>query len=85
MSLKRQEAMQLLKEVVAATESVDYTHISLKPPSENTQTKSEGYELHIKNQFDEADWISLKNIIQKRGLSMKEYDGYIVIYKPRNE
>jgi hypothetical protein len=85
MCLKRQEAIELLKEIVAATKSVNYTQISLNPPSEKVQMKSEGYELHVKNHFDEADWQSLKTVIQKRGLSMQEYDGYIVIYKPRKE
>ena len=85
MSLKRQGAIELLKEIVEATKSVNYKHISLKPPSGNTQTKSESYELHIKNHLNEADWKSLKNIAQKHSLSIKEYNGYFIIYKPKTE
>ena len=81
--MKREEAIAVLKEIVEASKKVDYTHISLKPPRDKTNLKSEGFELHIKDHFDQSDYECLTAIIQKHTLSMKKYDGSIVIYKPR--
>jgi hypothetical protein len=81
--LKRQEAIELLKEIVAACERVDYTNITLKPPSDEAAEKSVGYELHIKDHFNEEDWKCMNDITQKRGLSMKKRVNQVVIYKPR--
>ena len=82
--LKREEAIAVLKEIVAACKKVDYTHIILKPPSAKTNMKSEGFELHIKDHFNQSDYECLTAIIQKRNLNMKKYDGSIVVYKPQS-
>jgi hypothetical protein len=46
--------------------------------------KSEGFELHIKDHFNQLDYECLTAIIQKRNLNMKKYDGSIVVYKPQS-
>jgi hypothetical protein len=81
--MKREEAIELLKEIVAACKNIDYKRISLESPSEKANADSEGFELHVKNHFNEADWKRLKSIVQTRGLSVKEYDGWIIIYTVR--
>lgn len=83
-SLKREEAIAVLKEIVEACKKVDYANIILKPPGVENNMKSEGFELHIKDHFNQSDYECLTAIIQKRNLNMKKYDGYIVVYKPKS-
>jgi hypothetical protein len=75
--MKREEAIAVLKEIAEACNTVGYTHISLKAIEE-----SEGYELQIKDHFDEKDLERLNDILQKHNLSMKKHNDYIFIYKP---
>jgi hypothetical protein len=82
--MRRQEAVELLREIVASCHSIHPNHISLKTPSDK-DTVSEGYELHIKDHFDETDLKCLKGILRKRSLRMKTYDGFLAIYKQRKE
>ena len=77
--MKREEAIAVLKEVVEACKTAGYSHISLKAVEE-----SEGFKLHIKDHFDEKDFKRIADIIQKRNLNMKKYDGSIVIYAPKH-
>ena len=84
LSMKRQEAVELLKEIVAGCKSISPNHISLKSPSDE-DTISEGYELHIKNHFDKADLKCLSDILHKRSLTMKNHDGFVAIYKERTK
>ena len=77
--MKQEEAIAVLKEIVEACSTVGVSHISLKPV-----TETEGYELHIKDHFDEKDSECLKAIIQKRNLSMKKYDGFVIIYTSKH-
>ena len=81
--MKREEAIELLKEIVKTCKNIDFKHISLKPPSENANSDSEGFELHVKNQINEANWKCLKSIVQAHGLNLKEYDGWVIIYTER--
>jgi hypothetical protein len=81
--MKREEAIGLLKEIVAAFKNIDFKHISLISSSENANADSEGFELHLKNHFSKADWKCLKDIVQAHGLSVKEYDGWVIIYTVR--
>ena len=81
--MKREEAIILLKEIVAACKDIDFKHISLKPPNEKANADSEGFELHVKNHINEADWKFLKSIVQAHGLNLKEYDGWVIIYTER--
>ena len=83
-SLKREEAIALLKAIVEACKKADYTNIILKPPGAENNMKSEGFELHIKGHFNQSDYECLTAIIQKRNLNMKKYDGSIVVYKPQS-
>ena len=79
--MKRQEAVALLKEIVEACKTISLQHISLKASSQEATVESEGFELHIKDHFNEEDWKCLETIIKKRNLSMKKHRDFIVIYK----
>ncbi len=72
--LKREEAIAILKEIAEACNTVSIEHISLKPV-----TESEGYELHIKDHFEEKDCERLQDILQNHNLNMKKHNGYLVI------
>lgn len=76
--LKREEAIAVLKEIAKACKTVGIEHISLKPV-----TESEGYELHIKDHFEEKDCERLQDILQNHNLSMKKHNGYVIIYTPK--
>ena len=82
--MKREDAIAVLKEIIEACKAVDYTYISLKPPGDKSNVKSEGYELHIKDHFYKSDYECLTAIIQKRNLRMKKYNGSVVIFKPQS-
>jgi CO dehydrogenase/acetyl-CoA synthase gamma subunit (corrinoid Fe-S protein) len=73
--LKRKVAIDVLKEIVEICTRAGVTHIILKPV-----TESEGFELQIENHFDEKDCERLQAVLQKHNLSMRKYDGNIVIY-----
>ena len=76
--MKRKEAIAILKEIVEVYKKVSVNHIILK-----AVTESEGYELHIRDHFGEKDCERLQHILQKHNLSMKQYNGNIVIYTPK--
>ena len=81
--MKREETIKLLKEIVKTCKNIDFKHISLKPSNEKANADTENFELHIKNQINEADWKCLKSIVQAHGLNLKEYDGWVIIYTER--
>ena len=75
---KRKVAIAVLKEIVELCSRADVTYISLKPV-----TESEGFEIHIRDHFDEKECERLQNLLQKHNLDMKKHDGDIVIYTPK--
>jgi len=75
---ERKIAIAVLKEIVEICNTVGINHISMKPV-----TEPEGFELHIKDHFDEKDSKCVEAIIQKHNLSAKKYEGFIIIYTPR--
>jgi hypothetical protein len=66
----RKTAMAVLKEIVESCDTVGINHISLKPV-----TEPEGFELHIKDHFDEKGSKCVEAIIQKHNLSTKKMRG----------
>jgi hypothetical protein len=75
--VKTEEAIAVLKEIVEVCKEVSVNHISLKPV-----TKSEAFELHIEDHFDEKDVEHLRDILQKPNLSIEKHDDTVVIYTP---
>jgi hypothetical protein len=78
--LKRQEAVEVLKEILASCKLLNPSYLSL-----HLSKHSGDYELHIKNHVAAASWNTLKEIVQKHGLAMREYDGFLVVYTPEKE
>jgi hypothetical protein len=78
--LKRQEAVEVLKEILESCKLLDPSYLSL-----HLSKQPDSYELHIKNHVAAASWNILKEIVQKHGLAMREYDGFLVVYSPEKE
>jgi hypothetical protein len=70
--MKREEAIAILREIVESS------CIALKSVS-LVNIKSDSYELHLKPEDDTSD--SLKPIVEKHYLKLKEANGTIIIYR----
>ena len=75
--MKRREAVEVLKEVLESCNLINPSYVSLHPLKETDE-----YELHIKNKIHHSCVDSLKDIIQRRGLAIREYNGFLLIYTP---
>jgi hypothetical protein len=69
--VKREEAIAILREIVA-TRVLRFNWVSLE------NGKSDCYELHIKPEITNSDW--LKPIVEKHNLALKEVNGLFIIY-----
>jgi hypothetical protein len=76
-TLKRREAVETLKEILESCNLINPSYVSLHPLKE-----ADEYELHIKNQIPDSCQDQLNDIMQRRGLAMKEYGGFLLIYTP---
>jgi hypothetical protein len=76
--VKRQEAVELLNELLAYCKQLNPRLISLHPSKQ-----ADDFEIHIKDHVADADCENLKRIVQKRGLSIKEHNDFWVIYTPK--
>lgn len=74
--MKRAEAVSFLKEISAACG--DASAISLS--ESKTTDASIGYQLRIKPPFDGQQ---VKDVIDKHRLAMKEENGEVIIYQPK--
>jgi hypothetical protein len=81
--MKRGEAVQLLREVLnACAGSLAISSVSLNEPnSGNSGIHSGGYQLQIGATLDDACRNCLMPLLAKRGLSMKESNGYLIVYR----
>ncbi len=76
--VKRQEAVELLNELLAYCKELNPRLISLKP-----SRQPDDFEIHIKDHVADADRENLKSIVQKHGLAIKENTDYLIIYTPK--
>ena len=76
--VKRQEAVELLNELLAYCKELNPRFISLKP-----SRQADDFELHIKDHVADADCKNLRRIVQEHGLAIKESPDYLVIYTPK--
>jgi hypothetical protein len=72
--LKREEAVAILKEIVEK-HSISLKWVSLE------NIESDSYELHLK--LERGKLVSLKLIVEKHNLELKEANGDIIIYRER--
>ena len=75
--MKRQEAVEVLREILRSCDLLDPTYVSLHPLQ-----KEDEYELQIRNHIAEAHWNTLIDIVKKHGLAVKECDDFLVVYTP---
>ncbi len=82
--LDRQEAITVLKEINGKCDGYFEKGFVLKSPSPDDEL-SQGYQLHIKADFDESHVKCIKPIVEKHKLEMANEQTIetLVIYKPR--
>jgi hypothetical protein len=81
-SLKREEAISVLKELFEKCTFLDGHYLSLTPPA-YANLLSKGYQIVIKCSLDEETRTCMQDILMKNGLTIKvkEEDTFI-IYRP---
>jgi hypothetical protein len=72
--VKRQEAVEVLKEILKSCNLINFSYVSLHPLKE-----ADEYELHIKNHVPESCQNLLNDIIEKDGLAMREQNCFLLI------
>ncbi len=77
----RQEAADLLKELLGTFCSLEGKPFALMPPNSDS-VLSKGYQIHIKKTLDESTLLSVRRIVLDRGLAISEENNLTVIYKP---
>jgi hypothetical protein len=60
-----------------------FSQLCLKKSTLTNPEESRGFELHIKDQFTDADRDCIKAIAREHYLSVEKKDGHIIIYKQR--
>jgi len=82
-SMKRDEVLWLVKEIVLTCEDLYVNAIMLMLSSVEV-VHSQGYQLHIKTEGDEQTLVSISSIAKNHGLTVysKPEENLIVIYQP---
>ena len=83
MLVEKEEAMKVLKEVAPKFEQ-NMQNIKLAPPILNDNL-SIGYKIQVNNSPSISSIREIQQIIEKYGLSIKEENGNLIIYKPHTE
>ncbi len=78
--MNRDEAMQVLKELISSTDC-DSHFIALMPPNAYN-ILSKGYQIHIKTGFNDDERCVIDELLKKNGYALKEQGDTLVIYKP---
>ncbi len=79
--MDRKEAVQVLKEIYEACETIDESWVALMPPDADGVI-AEGYQLHIKTKINELDKNCIESILRKYGLELREVSDTAIIYRP---
>ena len=77
--MKREEAISCLKEISAVYINASAVTLNLSKPIE----ASIGYQLQIKTQTALVDINTIKHIVKKRKLALREENESIAIYEPK--
>ena len=80
--MKRNEAVTFLKEITNTCESMSPDSVTLFRSKMDDQD-SVGYQVHIKTVLDSETKQQVRNIAEKHSLALREEEGKIVIYKPK--
>ena len=80
--MKRNEAVTFLKEVTNTCGSMSPDSVTLFRSKMDDQD-SVGYQVHIKTVLDSETKQQVRNIAEKYSLALREEEGKVVIYKPK--
>jgi hypothetical protein len=80
--MKRNEAVTFLKEVTNTCGSMSPDSVTLFHSKMDDQD-SVGYQVHIKTVLDSETKQQVRNIAEKYSLALREEEGKVVIYKPK--
>ncbi len=82
--MKRHEAITCLKEINATCRNMSADAVSLVNSKPNDDL-SMGYQVHIKTVLDGETKLQIQSIAEKHSLAIKEENGKVVIYRPKEE
>jgi hypothetical protein len=80
--MKRDEAVTFLKEITNTCTNMSPDSVTLFN-SKPDDLDSTGYQVHIKTVLDNETKQRLQNIAEKHSLALKEEEGKLVIYQPK--
>jgi biotin-(acetyl-CoA carboxylase) ligase len=80
--MKRAEAVTFLKEITSTCRSMSPDSVSLFHPKIGSRD-SIAYQVHIKVALDSETKLQIRNIAEKYSLAIKEEEGKVIIYKPK--
>ena len=80
--MKRHEAVTFLKEITNTCGSMSPDSVTLFRSKMDDQD-SVGYQVHIKTVLDSETKQQVRNIAEKYSLALREEEGKVVIYKPK--
>jgi hypothetical protein len=80
--MKRNEAVTCLKEITITCTNMSPDSITLFN-SKPDDLDSTGYQVHIKTVLDNETKQRLQNIAEKHSLALREENGKVVIYQPK--
>jgi hypothetical protein len=81
--MNREEAIAVLKELSALCVCLVPYSVMLMPPNAD-DVLSKGYQLHIKANLPKEDAVCMRPHLEKRGLTLKQEEDLLVIYRPIN-
>lgn len=80
--MQKQEALEVLNEIMK--KCVLPRSITIESSNPEAPLDKQKFTLRIKSGFVAKDWTCLKEIVQKRNLSLKETGDYFTIYRERS-
>jgi len=79
--MKRDEAINVLKEISEACTNLETYQVMIMPPNANG-VLSTGNQIHVKVNLDQESMMCIKPFLAKRGLAVKQEKNLLIIYKP---
>jgi len=81
-SLDREKAMVVLKEMIASINCCQSDYVALMPPNAGC-ILSKGYQIHIKTNISDSEREIIEELLKKNGLSLSQSESKLIIYRPK--
>ena len=81
MIMDREQAVSVLKQLFEQSDWIQRKSLKLMPPKANNAL-SNTFQIHIKTNGDDIVPRCIRTIASQNGLTVKQKDGFIIIYKP---